>query len=139
MRDAIGSAIGKWRRFKEIEPGHRYQTHYHNKRERRQRGEASRYGRIFNLVSGPALIVAGFLFLPTPGPSYIIIVIGMWMLSGEFSPLARLFDRIEVRLRNLGRWIKGPWSSLSAAAKVLVILASVATLAYGAYYLLFGG
>ena len=37
---------------------------------------------ILNLVGGPALIAAGFAFLPTPGPSYII-VIGLWMLAGE--------------------------------------------------------
>jgi hypothetical protein len=53
---------------------------------------------LLNLVGGPALIVAGFAFIPTPGPSYIIVVIGMWMLAGEFLPLARLFDRLEVRL-----------------------------------------
>jgi hypothetical protein len=42
-------------------------------------------------------------FIPTPGPSYIIIVIGMWMLAGAFLPLARFFDRLELRLRRLGR------------------------------------
>jgi hypothetical protein len=66
----------RWRLFKEIEPGHRFQTRYNNYRQRRERGETSRYGRIFNLAGGSALIVAGFAFLPTPGPSYIIIVIG---------------------------------------------------------------
>jgi hypothetical protein len=34
-------------------------------------------GGSFNIVGGPALIVAGLAFIPTPGPSYIIIVIGM--------------------------------------------------------------
>jgi hypothetical protein len=42
-------------------------------------------------------------FIPTPGPSYIIIVRGMWMLAGAFLPLARIFDRLELRLRRLGR------------------------------------
>ena len=128
----------RWRLFKEIEPGHRFQTRYNNHRQRRERGETSRYGRIFNLVGGPALIVAGFAFLPTPGPSYIIIVIGLWMLAGEFLPLARFFDRLEVRLRELGRWIKGRWSRLPIVAKILVVLICVATLGYGAYYLIFG-
>ena len=50
----------------------------------------SKWVRHFNLVGGPVLIVVGFAFLPTPGPSYII-VIGMWMLAGEFLPLARFF------------------------------------------------
>lgn len=129
----------RWRLFKEIEPGHRFQTRYNNQRQRRERGETSRYGRIFNLAGGPALIVAGFAFLPTPGPSYIIIAIGMWMLSGEFLPLARFFDQLDVRLRRLGRWIKERWVGLPAVAKILAVLICAAALGYGAYYLIFGG
>ena len=127
----------RWQLFKEIEPGHRFQTRYNNHRQRRERGETSRYGRIFNLAGGPALIVAGFAFLPTPGPSYIIIVIGSWMLAGEFLPLARFFDRLDVRLRKLGRWIKDLWVGSPAVAKVLVVLIFAAALGYGAYYLIF--
>ncbi len=127
----------RWQLFREIEPGHRFQTRYNNHRQRRERGETFRYGKIFNLAGGPALIVAGFAFLPTPGPSYIIIVIGSWMLSGEFLPLARFFDRLDVRLRKLGRWIKDLWVGSPAVVKVLVVLIFVAALGYGAYYLIF--
>ena len=123
----------RWLLFKEIEPGHRF----HNKRRRRERGETSRYGSIFNLGGGLTLVVAGFAFLPTPGPSYIIIVRGLWMLAGEWLPLARMFDRIEVRLRELGRWIKGRWTRSPAAVRTLVVLILLAALGYGAYGLLF--
>ena len=75
------------------------------------------------------LIAAGFAFLPTPGPSYIIVVIGSWMLAGEFLPLARRFDRIEVRLRKLGRWIKTSWFRASTLEKVLVVPVIVACVA----------
>ena len=129
----------RWRLFKEIEPGHRFQTRYNNHRQRRERGETSRYRRLFNLAGGPALIVAGFAFIPTPGPSYIIIAIGMWLLAGEFLFLARAFDRLDVRLRRLGRWIRGRWVSLPAMAKILLGLICAAALGYGAYYLFFGG
>jgi hypothetical protein len=97
------NAIGTWRLFKEIEAGHRFQSRYHGHRRRRQHGETSQYGWTVNLVGGPMLIVAGFAFLPTPGPSFIIIFIGMWMLAGEFLPLARLFDRLDVRQGSLRR------------------------------------
>jgi hypothetical protein len=140
--DVIEKAKKGWhhlRLFKEIEPGHRFQTRYNNHRHRRERGETSQYGRVFNLAGGFALIVAGFAFIPTPGPSYIIIVIGLWMLAGEFLPLARLFDRLEVRLSRLGRWIKGRWGQLHTVVKVLVILICVAALGYGVYYLFFRG
>jgi putative transmembrane protein PGPGW len=131
--------IERWRLFWTLEAGHRFQTRYHNHRRRRDQGETSKWVSLLNLLSGPALIVAGFAFIPTPGPSYVIIVIGMWMLAGEFLPLARFFDRLEVQLRKLGRGIKGLWISLPAVAKVLVVLTCVAALGYGAYYLLFGG
>jgi Putative transmembrane protein (PGPGW) len=125
-----------WQLFKEIEPGHRFQTRYHNHRERRQRGETWKYGRIFNFVGGPALIVAGFAFLPTPGPSYIIIVIGLWMLAGEFLPLARFFDRLEVRLRELGRWIRNAWTSSTTVVRTLAVLAIPICVAALAYWLI---
>jgi hypothetical protein len=79
------------------------------------------------------------LFLPTPGPSYIIIVVGLWMLAGEWLSLARLFDWTEPRLRKLGRWAKDLWRDSSSAAKVLGISVCAAMLGYGVYYLLFGG
>jgi hypothetical protein len=139
MRRVLRKAIGRWRLFKEFEPGHRFQTRYHTHRRRRDQGEASKWMSLLNLVGGPALIVAGFLFLPTPGPSYIIVVIGLWMLAGEFLPLARFFDRVEVRLRKLGRWTKGRWSRLPAVVKALVVLVCVAALGYGAYLLVFSG
>ncbi|MDP8944932.1 MAG: hypothetical protein M3N03_03230 [Actinomycetota bacterium] len=80
----------------------------------------------------------GFVFIPTPGPSYIIIAIGLWLLAGEFLLLARLFDRVGARLGRLGRWIKGLWRSSPAAMKVLAVLAFAASLAYGAYTLFTG-
>lgn len=132
-------AIERWRLFWSLEAGHRFQTRYHSHRRRRDQGETSKWVSLLNLVGGPALILAGFAFIPTPGPSYIIVVIGMWMLAGEFLPLARLFDRLEVRLRKLGRWTKGKWSCLPTIVKALVVLVCVAALGYGAYYLLFGG
>jgi hypothetical protein len=139
MWGVFTKAIGRWRLFKEIEPGHRFQTRYHSHRRRRDQGQTSRWVSLLNLVGGPALIVAGFAFIPTPGPSYIIIVIGMWMLAGEWLPLARIFDWLEVRPRDLGRSSKDLWSRLPAGVKRLVVLACVAALGYVAYYLLFGG
>jgi Putative transmembrane protein (PGPGW) len=136
--DALMKAVARWRVSKEIEPGHRFQTRYSEHRLRRERGETSKYGRLLNLVGGPTLIAAGFAFLPTPGPSYIIIVIGMWMLAGELQSLARFFDRLEVRLRKMARWAKGCWKTLPTPTKVLLALVCVAALGYEIYYLLSG-
>lgn len=138
IRDAIEKAKGSWRRgrtLKKVDAGHRFQTRYQIHQRRRRRGEISRYRRSFSLFCGPILIIAGFIFIPTPGPSYIIIVVGLGMLAGEFLPLARLFDRIGVRLGRLRRWIKGVWTGSPAVVKVLVF-ASV--LVDGAYTLFAG-
>lgn len=101
-------------------PGHRFQARYSNHRKRREQGEASRCGRLLNLLGGPALIVAGLAFLPTPGLSCIIIVVGLWMLAGEPLILAHLFDRVEVSLRRAGRWIKSLWAGSPKTAVTLI-------------------
>jgi hypothetical protein len=132
-------AIGTWRLFKEIEPGHRFQTRYHSHRCRREQGETSQYGWIVNLIGGAPRKAAGVSFQPPPRPSFIIIIIGMWMLAGEFIPLARFFDRLDVRLRKMKRWIKECWSSVPFSVKVLATMLSVAALGYGIYYLVSGG
>jgi hypothetical protein len=62
----------------------------------------------------------------------------VYLLAGEYLPLARFFDWLDVRLRRLKRWIKGRWNRLPASVKSLVVLAFVAALGYGTYYLLFG-
>ncbi|HYZ04166.1 MAG TPA: PGPGW domain-containing protein [Rubrobacter sp.] len=126
-----------WRTFREIDAGHRYQSRYHFHQRRTRKGLVSVYWRPFSLFCGPILIIMGFVFIPTPGPSYII-AIGLWLLAGEFLLLARLFDRVGARLGRLGRWIKGLWRSSPAAMKVLAVLAFAASLAYGAYTLFTG-
>ena len=137
--DVFNKTIGTWRFFKEIEPGHRFQTRYYSHRCRREQGETSQYGWMVNLIGGPVLIAAGFAFLPTPGPSFIIIGIGMWMLDGEFIPIARLFDRLDVRQRRLRQWVKGRWSRLPAVVKILVILIGVSAMGCGTYFLISSG
>jgi Putative transmembrane protein (PGPGW) len=139
MEELLTKTLERWRLFWSLEAGRRFQTRYHNHRRRRQQGQTAKWMRLVNLIGGPALIVAGFAFVPTPGPSYIIIVVGMWMLAGELLFLARFFDRVEVRLRRLGRWIKSRWSRVPAAVKVLVVSICASAFIYGAYTLLSGG
>jgi hypothetical protein len=127
-----------WRTFREIDAGHRYQSRYHFHQRRRRKGLVPRFWRPFSLFCGPVLIIAGFVFIPTPGPSYIIIAIGLWLLAGEFLSLARLFDRIGVRLGRFGRWINGVWGSSPAALKAVIVFAFATLLVYGAFTLFAG-
>lgn len=72
-----------------------------------------------NLFGGLILTVAGFIFLPTPGPSFVIIMLGLWMMSGQWLPLAHFFDWLEPKWRSTPRW-----------AKVLVVVVLIGTLIY---------
>ena len=127
----IGKSLYRWRLLWTLDAGHRFQTRYHTCRFRRECGEAYRYGKHFNLIGGPLLVVAGFVFLPTPGPSFIIIVIGLWMVAGELHVMARLFDRVEVRLRKATRWVKEVWARQPKVVKTLVKLGAASALLYG--------
>ena len=99
-----------WRTFREIDAGHRYQARYHLHQRRTRKGLVSRYWRPMSLLFGPILIIAGFVFIPTPGPSYIIIAIGLWLLAGEFLLLARIFDKVGVQV---GRFWQGAVAKLA--------------------------
>jgi hypothetical protein len=127
-----------WRTFREIDAGHRYQARYHLHQRRTRKGLVSRYWRPLSLLCGPVLIAAGFVFIPTPGPSYIIIAIGLWLLAGEFLLLARVFDRVGVRLGRLWAPIGGLWRSSPVAVKAMIVFA-LATLLVYAIYSLFAG
>ena len=127
-----------WRTFREIDAGHRYQARYHLHQRRTRKGLVSRYWRPMSLLCGPVLIVAGFIFIPTPGPSYIIIAIGLWLLAGEFLLLARVFDKVGVRLGRFGRWVKGLWRSSPAVVRATIIFALATLLVYTIYSLFAG-
>ena len=125
----------RWLSFIGIEPGHRFQARYHQRRRLRERGEASEHGRVLNLAAGLSLLVAGFLV------AWLVVAAGLWLIAGEFLPLARLFDRAEVSLRKLFRLLERLWTNASPAARFLVVIATlgcIAALAYAAYYLFFG-
>jgi hypothetical protein len=127
-----------WRTFREIDPGHRYQARYHLHQRRTRKGLVSRYWRPMSLLCGPILIIAGFVFIPTPGPSYIIIAIGLWLLAGEFLLLARIFDKIGVQLGRFWRGVKDLWRNSHVAVRIMIVLALAVMLVYTVYTLFAG-
>ena len=127
-----------WRTFKEIDEGHRYQSRYHFHQRRRRKGLVSVYRRPLSLVCGPILIIAGFVFIPTPGPSYIIIAVGMWLLAGEFLILARIFDKVGVRLGRFWQWVKDLWHGSHVVVRVMIVCALAILLVHTAYSLFAG-
>jgi hypothetical protein len=127
-----------WRTFREIDAGHRYQARYHIHQRRTRKGLVSRYWRPMSLLCGPILIIAGIVFLLTPGPSYIIIAIGLWLLAGEFLILARVFDKVGVQLGRFWQWVIGLWRSSHVTVKVMIVCALAILLVYAVYSLFAG-
>lgn len=139
MGDMIRKMKEGWRHFEASKPGRRFQDRY----RRRQENEHGWLdpGRIFYVSGGIALAGGSLVLGALPGPGVLTFFLGLGMVAGEFRPVARLLDWVELRARDLGRWVGGVWRS-SAAGKVLIILTAttmVAAAIYLAYLFFFGG
>jgi uncharacterized protein (TIGR02611 family) len=136
----LEKAKENWLRFKQGEPGHRFKDRYH----RRRQSSSGRFNSrsVVGIFGGMLIMAGGIVAVPGPGPGWLIVLLGIGMLSGESKLIARCMDWAEVRLRKLAGWTVNFWTSSSAIVMVLVVLAILVCIAasgYGAYYLFFGG
>jgi len=67
--------------------------------------------RIFRIVAGFTLLLAGVVMLVTPGPGWLVIFFGLGLLAAEFVWARRLMDRIK---REGGRVKDAMWPPLKA-------------------------
>lgn len=51
--------------------------------------------RAFRIVAGFTLLLAGVVMLVTPGPGWVVILLGLGLLAAEFVWARRLMDRIK--------------------------------------------
>jgi uncharacterized protein (TIGR02611 family) len=51
--------------------------------------------RIFRVVAGFTLLLVGVVMLVTPGPGWVVILLGLGLLAAEFVWARRLMDRIK--------------------------------------------
>lgn len=51
--------------------------------------------RGFRIVAGFTLLVAGVIMIVTPGPGWLVILLGLGLLAAEFVWARRLMDRIK--------------------------------------------
>jgi uncharacterized protein (TIGR02611 family) len=64
--------------------------------------------RVFLVIAGFTLLLAGVIMLITPGPGIAAILLGLGLLAAEFVWARRLMDRIK---REGGKWkdaVMGP-------------------------------
>lgn len=51
--------------------------------------------RLFRIVGGFTLLLIGIVMLVTPGPGWLVILLGLGLLAAEFVWARRLMDRIK--------------------------------------------
>lgn len=113
------------RRFRESQPGARFQELYHLHQLTRR----SPWVRWLLIMLGVAIIAVGLIALPAPGPGTLVLAIGGALMARESLAVARALDWLEVRLRRVGRWARRLWHGTPLWAKVVIGLAGVALVA----------
>jgi uncharacterized protein (TIGR02611 family) len=95
----------------------------------RERVRASRSGRLAWRVSvavlGVAIIVAGIILLPLPGPGWLIIFGGLGLLATEFEWAARLLHFARRKVSAWTEWV----ATRSRPVQLLIGLAGLVLLA----------
>ena len=140
MENALENTIEEWRWFlKYSAPGCRFRDRY---RRRQQSGrDRSMLRRALYIAFGIFIALGSLLLAPLPGLGWGTFFVGLGMVAGEVSQVARLLDRAEVMLKEALRRAKGVWGKSAPAVRVLIALTislcGVASV-YGAYHALPG-
>jgi uncharacterized protein (TIGR02611 family) len=133
----IGRFRGSWEEFKESKPGERFKDRY----RRRQEEPGHIVKRVLLVIFGSVIAVGSLLTAPLPGPGLATVSLGLAILAGELLPAARLLDWSEIRLRQLGRFVRAVWRTGATGKVAVVVVATIlaAALLYVLYVLLFAG
>ena len=123
------------------EDHHQGLVHARRLHQSRRRRQGFDIVRISYIVGGTLLIAVSTLLGWLPILGWGTVILGVSMIAGEFYPVARLMDRLEVRVRELlgplGKaFVRMPtWAQLFVS---MLITASTITLVYALYSLSFG-
>ncbi|HEX7260081.1 MAG TPA: PGPGW domain-containing protein [Candidatus Saccharimonadia bacterium] len=69
------------------------------------------------LIIGVPIISLGVILLPLPGPGWLVILSGLYIISREFAWARKYIDIIEAKLRQLAAKIKDKQSELKEREK----------------------
>lgn len=98
-----------WRAFAASKPGSRFQDGY----RRHRRGMRRRTLRVVVTVLAAIVLVAiGLVGLVVPGPGTLFIAAGVALVGRESLPVAKLLDKVELKLRPAMRWVHERWRRL---------------------------
>jgi uncharacterized protein (TIGR02611 family) len=117
----LESTINEWRCFlKQSAPGCRFRDR-HRRRQQTSR-DRSILRRACYVAFGIAIAIGSLLLAPLPGPGWGTFFVGLGIVAGEVSYVARLLDRGEVKLREALQRTKGVWNESALAVRVLIVL-----------------
>ena len=130
----MSRALDEWRRFRDDTPGCRFR-HYNE----RLHTHGTRTLRVFGILCGGVLVVAGIARCFLPGPGVITILLGLALFGGESRRLARRLDRLEPAMRRKAKAIARWWkrrSLLSRGAMIAIamLLTGLAMRAWWAFF-----
>ena len=117
----------QWKDLKRGAPGKRFENRY----KQRQKERCGLVAKVLYMIAGTALLLAGLVLMPAPGPGIVVVLLGATLLGQESLWAARTLDRIEVALRKALTAALRIWKRASAAVKALIVAAG-AGLAAGA-------
>jgi hypothetical protein len=86
--------MNAWQALRAGRPGRRF-LRYHER--------TRRPGSYLSTAAGVALLVLGLLLFLTPGPGFVVALLGAAILAGQSRSLARALDRCEIRVRRAVR------------------------------------
>lgn len=110
----------------------RYRIHpwMHRLRDRKEHHKRrSRLYRISFAIAGALVIIVGLALVPLPGPGWLVVAVGVFMLALEFDRAERLLEKILDRLEDVSEQARsaGPWAKAGLA--ILAAAGLAATIA----------
>jgi hypothetical protein len=99
-----------WRELKSGRPGRRFRAYYERRKTCRDGGAK----KLLCVGGGAVVLLAGIALMPAPGPGLLVALVGVALLARGSPRAARVFDRVELRLR---RWLSRARSSGTQAKR----------------------
>jgi hypothetical protein len=138
----FGQIRTSWQIFASGRPGLRFRERYRLLQSRTRGRSRWHPARLLPLTGGAALVVLSAFFGWLPVLGWGTAILGLAMIAGEFYPVARLMDRLEVRARTLFKPLGKKLARLHTWAQLTASLGvALATLAlvFGFYSFALGG
>lgn len=115
-------------RLRKSRPGYRFQHRYY-----RHAGRHGTQRTLLQAFASLALIVAGIILMPIPGPGSLIAVLGLALLAGVSLRAARLLDHGEIHLRRIAHRLRERWERASPALRAALVTVVIMVLGAGSY------